>query len=123
MGSFSMGNALGWTSPAMPHINPKECGQSCDISGVSPDVAYWIGPLLCLGATAAGPLTGPILDRFGAKATMMLLVVPLILGWVLLSVSATIDCIWVILVGRVMIGTVQLSLAKSRIMISMMSHP
>ena len=113
LGSFSVGNALAWTSPVLPKISQALCGNrsegahgdvSCDISEVTIDLAGWIGPLLPVGAVLVGPFIGLLVNRLGRKWTMALLSVPTFVGWLLLTLSKSQNSITHIYLGRVLIG-------------------
>ena len=114
LGSFSVGNALAWTSPSLPRISQELCNyipdsivtgsQSCDITGVTTDLAGWIGPLLPVGAIIVGPLIGILVDDLGRKWTMVVLAIPMFVGWILVTVSKTIDSIIAVYIGRILIG-------------------
>jgi MFS family permease len=113
LGSFSVGNALAWTSPVLPKISQVLCGNSseealgnvsCDISDVTIDLAGWVGPLLPVGAILVGPLIGLLVTRLGRKWTMVLLSVPTFAGWLLLTLSKSRNSITDIYAGRVLIG-------------------
>ena len=116
LGSFSVGNGLGWTSPALPRIDESLCandikkGQynntSCDLTGITFELAGWIGPLLPIGAILVGPFIGTLVNRLGRKWAMVFLSIPTFSGWLLITLSQSNNSIVNIYVGRALIGTV-----------------
>ena len=67
-------------------------------------MAGWIGPLFPAGAILVGPLIGFLVDRFGRKWTMVVLSLPNFLGWLLITISKSMDSIIAIYLGRILIG-------------------
>lgn len=116
LGAFSLGNALAWTSPSLPRISQELCAYNsdetsdkkttCDITGVTDKLAGWIGPLLPAGAILVGPLIGFFVDKFGRKWTMVALAIPTFAGWLLITISKSMDSIIAIYSGRILIGKV-----------------
>ena len=114
LGSFSVGNALAWTSPSLPRISQELCTYNsddisdkrttCDITGVTVKLAGWVGPLLPVGAILVGPFIGVFVDKFGRKWTMIALAIPTFAGWLLITISKSIDSIFSIYAGRILIG-------------------
>ena len=93
------------TPPALPHIDPAQCNDTCDISDVTPTAATWVGPLLPAGSALVGPMVGLVINsRAGRKWTMVVLAVLLIVGWALLLISKFADSVVLILVGRFVNG-------------------
>lgn len=61
LGSFLCGTALAWSAPALPHIQSDLCGpDDCDVSGVTPEDAAWIGALMPAGAVFSGVAAGEV---------------------------------------------------------------
>ncbi|XP_069674212.1 facilitated trehalose transporter Tret1-like isoform X1 [Periplaneta americana] len=73
------GSLEGWTSPALPHLQtPRN-----DTEGIiSDDEASWIGSLAPLGALFGALPSGYLAGRFGRRFLLLLLTVPLSLGWI-----------------------------------------
>ena len=93
------------TPPALPHIDPAQCNDTCDISDVTATTATWVGPLLPAGSALVGPIVGLVINsRAGRKWTMVGLAVLLIVGWTLLLISKFADSVVLILVGRFVNG-------------------
>ena len=109
-----MGNALGWTSPALPRIDESLCSNHsnktfheeslCDLSGITFELAGWVGPLLPIGAILIGPWIGLLVDRLGRKWSMVSLSIPTFTGWLLITLSQSSNSIINIYVGRALIG-------------------
>ena len=114
LGSFSVGNALAWTSPALPNISQELCrnqnhntsnisGQ-CDIDGVTLELAGWIGPLLPAGAILVAPMIGFLVNKLGRKYSMVVLCIPNFVGWLLVTISKSKNSITGLYIGRILIG-------------------
>ena len=114
LGSFSVGNALGWTSPALPRIDQNLCSKYsnktfdkeslCDLTGITFELAGWVGPLLPIGAILVGPWIGLLVDGLGRKWSMVSLSIPTFTGWLLITLSQSSNSIINIYVGRALIG-------------------
>ena len=114
LGSFSVGNALGWTSPALPRIDQSLCTNRsnetfdeeslCDLTGITFELAGWVGPLLPIGAILVGPWIGLLVDGLGRKWSMVSLSIPTFVGWLLITLSQSNNSIINIYVGRALIG-------------------
>lgn len=61
----------------------------------------WIGSAAGLGAAAMCILIGTIINMLGRKTTMLLLVVPFVIGWALVTWATSIA---MLMVGRVLLG-------------------
>ena len=117
LGSFSVGNALAWTSPALPKISQQLCrnrnrnatniNNQCDIDGVTFELAGWIGPLLPAGAILVGPMIGFLVNRLGRKYSMVVLCIPNFVGWVLVTISRSRNSIIALYIGRILIGKLE----------------
>lgn len=104
LGSFGCGTGIAWSSPVLPNVNSAECGDNCDIPGVSSGLASWIGPLFALGAFVAGPFAFYLINKIGRKWTLIAFSVPMFVGYVLLTVSYFLESISVLLTGRFLTG-------------------
>jgi len=82
IGAFSLGNALGWSSPALYDL--KESGQ---LGELTKDMESWIGSIVNLGGLVSGFVVGYGIDRVGRKSTLLLISAPFVFGWVLLALS------------------------------------
>ncbi|KAG8223587.1 hypothetical protein J437_LFUL004107 [Ladona fulva] len=89
--SFSLGNALGWSSPALPKLDAQ----------FSEESKSWISSVLTLGAAFACFYSGFLMDKLGRRFTMLLQVVPLLLSWMMLTFGRSFI---VLLLGRFILG-------------------
>lgn len=103
-GALAAGTLLGWTSPTerlvvpQPNVTNWQSEYSFDID----DEAWsWVGSTSTLGAAAMVAVTGPLLDLIGRKTTMLLMVLPFLLGWGLIIWCQNLT---MLLVGRVILG-------------------
>ena len=103
-GAFSMGLALGWSSPAVHQMQFESTVNNLTQIGpgpISDQQAEWVGSLVTLGAFFAVPLAGPMMERYGRRITIALACLPMILGWICIAVSTK---MWMVYVGRVLTG-------------------
>jgi MFS family permease len=108
LGSFALGTAMAWTSPALPHIADCQGEEDCDFSFDEND-GSWIGSLLNLGALPAALATGYFMSKFGRKWSMIYMSVPFTIGWIimLLPYPLDMDCTtnkWLFYIGRLITG-------------------
>lgn len=80
LAALGAGIILGWTSPIKSEI---ENGEYNNIS-VNDNQMGWIGSLTNVGALLACIPTGFVCDIIGRKTTLLLLLLPFTLGWVLI---------------------------------------
>lgn len=104
LGAFSTGTCLAWTSPSMPHIDQAQCGDSCDVMGISKHQAEWIGPVFAIGTASMGPVVGPMINRLGRKKAMITLAFPIIAGWILIITSPYTNSFSALVVARLLSG-------------------
>ncbi|XP_064545466.1 facilitated trehalose transporter Tret1-2 homolog isoform X1 [Drosophila montana] len=79
-GAFAAGTLLGWTSPAETSI-VKDDFYGFEVS----DESYsWVSSFMTLGAACVCIPIGFLINMIGRKWTMLLLVLPFVLGWALL---------------------------------------
>lgn len=90
---------LGWSSPVMYKLSlPNSTEYDFPISPTSKD---WISSLINLGAAAVCFPIGLIMDVLGRKKTMLLLVIPFTIGWLLISFATNVG---MLLAGRFITG-------------------
>ncbi|CAL8083185.1 unnamed protein product [Orchesella dallaii] len=77
-----VGAVLTWTSPALPDLERKK-----RFGGLTVNEKSWIASAVTLGAIFSGPIAGYILDRIGRRKSLVILAIPLIIGWVLIAFS------------------------------------
>ncbi|XP_034484214.1 facilitated trehalose transporter Tret1-2 homolog isoform X1 [Drosophila innubila] len=80
-GAFAAGTLLGWTSPAETPIVNGSTHYNFD---VTKEEFSWVGAFMTLGAACVCIPIGFLINQIGRKWTMLLLVLPFILGWALL---------------------------------------
>lgn len=96
-GALAAGTILGWSSPTERHlVTDGEYGFPIDANAFS-----WVGSAVTLGAACVCFPIGIILDIIGRKWTMLSLVVPFTIGWVLLIWAQNLA---MMIVGRVLLG-------------------
>ena len=91
-----MGLGLGWSSPAQTMLVDEVQYFPISISEFS-----WISSMITLGCAISCLPVGYLMNKFGRKMTMLSLVVPFTIGWVLViwAQNFTMMCI-----GRLLIG-------------------
>ncbi|GBP15440.1 Facilitated trehalose transporter Tret1 [Eumeta japonica] len=94
LGALAAGSLLGWSSPVGPKITQANSTEY-DFE-ITTSQADWISSLVNVGAALICFPIGLIMDRLGRKNTMLLLVLPFTLAWVLI--------IWAVNVPMLMIG-------------------
>lgn len=77
-GAFAAGTVLGWTSPA-----ESERTDAYDFD-ISDEQFSWVSSAMTLGAACVCIPIGFLINLIGRKWTMLLLVLPFVLGWALL---------------------------------------
>lgn len=90
---------LGWSSPVMVKITqPNNTDYSFPVSVTEGD---WISSIINLGAAAICFPIGLIMDAIGRKKTMLALVIPFTLGWLLITFGTSVG---MLIAGRFIIG-------------------
>ncbi|CAL8135066.1 unnamed protein product [Orchesella dallaii] len=82
---FEVGAVRVWTSPALPDLERQNL-----FGGLTPNDKSWIASAVTLGAVVSGPAAGFILDRVGRRKSLVLLAIPLIIGWLLIAFAPTV---------------------------------
>ncbi|XP_022905450.1 facilitated trehalose transporter Tret1-like isoform X2 [Onthophagus taurus] len=90
LGSIAAGTVLGWTA------NINELLRDGNLNGISVDEGEfgWIGSIATLGAMLMCFSTGFFCNIIGRKWTMLVLVVPFTLGWLLIICAENVDMIY-----------------------------
>ncbi len=104
LGSFGGGSNIAWTSPVFPHIIEEDCKPDCDIAGGDLDTISWIGTISTIGSTVSGAASYFLLRNFGRKKSIILLAIPFLIGFTMLSFTRKLDSIELLLVGRFFTG-------------------
>ncbi|XP_078032540.1 facilitated trehalose transporter Tret1-like [Augochlora pura] len=94
MGGFSLGCGIGWSAPCVELLS--ETGSHKQIAI---DLVASIFPL---GAALGVSLLPFVVDKIGRKWTMMCLVPPFIVGWIL--ISSSINMLPLMIIGRLLTG-------------------
>ena len=79
LGGCITGTVLGWTSPSNPLLKDGQYGFH-----ISDEELAWIGSIMAIGAIVGAPLVGWMVDFFGRKKTILILLVPCLIGWALI---------------------------------------
>lgn len=99
LGALAAGSMLGWSSPVIPTITQDN---STDYNfSISKTQGDWISSLVNLGAAAVCFPIGLIMDALGRKKTMLCLVLPFTLGWLLITFATNVA---MLMVGRFITG-------------------
>ena len=102
IGSLGLGTVLSWPAPTLPQLSASSCSAECDHHLVlSIEQQSWVTALINFGAFTTGPLTSVLMPRYGKKWTMMLLSVPIFIGWILLICATSARMIYI---GRFLTG-------------------
>lgn len=91
------GAALGWPAPAGPAMINND-GGNFSLSQTQFD---WVASIITLGAAISCLPVGFLMKKFGRKTTMLGLVVPFMVGWLMVIFAKNFP---VLLVGRLIIG-------------------
>ncbi|XP_026464918.1 solute carrier family 2, facilitated glucose transporter member 6-like [Ctenocephalides felis] len=96
IGAFAAGTVLAWTSPAAPERLKSEYKIE-----VSTNEYSLIGSIATVGLAASCLPTGILIDIIGRKLGMLIMVIPFILGWALITWAANVG---MMVAGRFIIG-------------------
>ncbi|KAH8298404.1 hypothetical protein KR044_001947, partial [Drosophila immigrans] len=97
MCAFCCGNALSYTSPALPSME----NVNVTSFSVSTQEASWVGGIMPLAALLGSILGGPMIMYFGRKHTGMLTFIPFFVAWIIIGMA---NSVWVVLAGRALSG-------------------
>uniref|UniRef100_A0A336LQF3 Facilitated trehalose transporter Tret1 n=1 Tax=Culicoides sonorensis TaxID=179676 RepID=A0A336LQF3_CULSO len=106
-GALAAGTILGWTSPAESQLKVADPITNASIPGdyysftVSTEQFSWIGSLVTLGAAFICIPIGFLANWFGRKWTMLGLVIPFTIGWVLVIWAQNLTMMFI---GRFLLG-------------------
>ena len=102
IGSFGLGTVLSWPAPTLPQLSANTCTDECGGQLVlSTEQQSWVAALLNFGAFTAGPIAGILMPRYGKKWTMVLLSVPIFIGWLFIIFAYNVEMLYV---GRFLTG-------------------
>lgn len=101
LGAMTMGTSLGWTSPALVHLNhaifPNETSEDFLITV---NEASWIGSFLPIGALLGG-ISGGFFGKYGRKAVMYMAALLYFIGYLLMCTATN---VWYLYFGRIFCG-------------------
>ncbi|XP_043263388.1 facilitated trehalose transporter Tret1-2 homolog isoform X3 [Colletes gigas] len=98
LGALASGMVLGWTSSAGPDGINLQTVYNIPISA---DEFSWIGSLTALGSLSMSIPIGILTDLIGRKYSMLLMVVPFTVGWLLIILANTVPMFYI---GRFITG-------------------
>lgn len=96
--TFSAGNVVGWTAQISPALLDGALGFP-----ITEDDLGWIASLALLGAAALSLITGNLSDAIGRRTLLLILAVPMILGWLLIYFASNVEMLYC---GRLLTGMV-----------------
>jgi len=92
-GAFAIGTALGWPSPVGDTLRNEY-----NLTDTQWD---WVGSIITIGAAFSCLPIGLLMKKFGRKWTMIALVIPFLIGWILLIFA---QGFWMLFTGRLFLG-------------------
>ncbi|KAJ8713249.1 hypothetical protein PYW07_013619 [Mythimna separata] len=99
LGALAAGSMLGWSAPVMVKLtDPNDTSYDFDVSKTQGD---WISSVINLGAAFICFPIGMVMDIIGRKKTMLLLVLPFTLGWLLITFGTSVG---MLIAGRLITG-------------------
>jgi SP family facilitated glucose transporter-like MFS transporter 8 len=93
-----VGTVDGWTSPALPFLQDCQLPQGHNSSNcsfhhvITDDEASWIGSLAPLGALIGAIPAGYLANILGRRQLLLILTVPLFLGWMTIIIAQDSVC-------------------------------
>lgn len=99
LGPLSFGYCMGYSSSALEDLVHKS--SSASPTGLTDGQGSWFSSLVTIGAIFGSPVGGWAIDKFGRKSTIMLCVVPFVLGWLLISFAQNVPMLYS---GRIITG-------------------
>ncbi|XP_062129246.1 facilitated trehalose transporter Tret1-2 homolog [Drosophila sulfurigaster albostrigata] len=96
-GAFCMGASMGWSAPVEQMLTKEEAYGF----PISDDEFGWISSLLTLGATCVCIPAGFVIDWIGRKPTMLALIPPYMVGWILMIFANNVAMLYF---GRFILG-------------------
>lgn len=94
-----MGTMLGWTSPMQPLLESDD--PPVGDRPLTRQEVSWVGSINFIGAILGTFLWGRLSDRFGRKATSLIIGVPFIVGWATVLFASNTVFLYI---GRVIVG-------------------
>lgn len=101
-GAFAAGTTLGWSSTTQSALVSTENFTSTEYAfEITKDDFSWVGSAVTLGAALVCLVIGTIIQMFGRKLTMLLLVIPFTVGWAMVTFAANLA---MLIFGRFLLG-------------------
>ncbi|KAL5273628.1 hypothetical protein ACFFRR_000395 [Megaselia abdita] len=114
--SAACGMPIGYSAVLLPQLYNSSEAIKIDI-----EMGSWIASVHSLSTPVGSFVSGSIADRFGRKTTLIIAVIPLIIGWTFLAMSQTYTHL---LIGRVIAGAaVGILGAPAQVLIAEVAEP
>ncbi|XP_001865011.2 facilitated trehalose transporter Tret1-like [Culex quinquefasciatus] len=81
--------AAGWSSPAIPALKREDSPVP-----ITADQGSWIVSILSIGSFFGPIITGLVVDVHGRKLTLLLSVIPLLVGWIIIGLASNVPMIY-----------------------------
>ena len=99
IGSFGLGTVLSWPAPTLPQLSGEHSWKEKIF--LDTEQQSWVAALINFGAFTAGPLAGYLMPVWGKKQSMMILSIPVFLGWLLITFADNVEMLYA---GRFLTG-------------------
>ncbi|XP_023702263.1 facilitated trehalose transporter Tret1-2 homolog isoform X1 [Cryptotermes secundus] len=96
LGTINTGLVFGFSAVAIPQLEEAD-----SFIKIDEEQASWIASLSSVSTPIGCILSGYLMDLIGRKRTLIMTEIPLIIGWLLISTSSTVEMIYV---GRLLVG-------------------
>ncbi|KAG7187606.1 hypothetical protein KM043_016669 [Ampulex compressa] len=96
LGMVSVGLFFGWASPSLPKLLRPDSPVRLTL-----DQSAWVASMITLGGSVGGGICVFLVNNFGRKKTMLLSVVPSIIGWLMIAFATT---AWELYISRLLSG-------------------
>uniref|UniRef100_A0A182X3Q9 Facilitated trehalose transporter Tret1 n=1 Tax=Anopheles quadriannulatus TaxID=34691 RepID=A0A182X3Q9_ANOQN len=87
---LSVAASYGWTSPTLPLLLSDDSPLP-----ITPDESSWIVSILVLTSIAGPVASAWLIDGFGRKITLLIAVLPSIVGWILIGVGESVTVLYI----------------------------
>ncbi|GFR31422.1 facilitated trehalose transporter Tret1 [Trichonephila clavata] len=93
----AMGTTIGYTAPATYDMKNRPDSPFKP----STDDITWIGSALAIGSMPGSLVAGPLADKIGRKSTLIVNILPFVVGWLTISFAKTVGAV---IAGRLICG-------------------